>query len=128
MLEGGPCTTLGFCSDGSYFYWVWCPANITDKSAKGIHIFVTSFKLEVMHGNNSKLVLAKFHLESVAVLAKFCLESVDVLAKFRSESVDVLENFHSESVPAEFHLESVDVLAKIPFRECGCTGKILFGE
>ncbi|KAK7087914.1 probable E3 ubiquitin-protein ligase HECTD4 isoform X2 [Littorina saxatilis] len=46
MLEGGPCTTLAFCSDGSYFYWVWCSAGAVDKSTKGIHVFVTSFKLD----------------------------------------------------------------------------------
>lgn len=42
----GVCTTVAFCSDGVYFYWIWCPAAVTDKNAKGIPVYMESFKFK----------------------------------------------------------------------------------
>ncbi|KAL8604631.1 hypothetical protein ACOMHN_013411 [Nucella lapillus] len=64
MLEGGLCTTLAFCSDGTYFYWVWCQAALSDKSAKSIQVYVTSFRLQ------ESTLEVHFHLERQTLMRK----------------------------------------------------------
>ena len=41
------CTTIAFCSDGIYFYWIWCPVAVSDKNAKGVPVYMESFKFQV---------------------------------------------------------------------------------
>ncbi|KAK7506010.1 hypothetical protein BaRGS_00002732 [Batillaria attramentaria] len=64
MAESGPCTTLAFSSDGTHFYWVWCPATVADKTAKGISIYVSSFKLD------EATLEVHFHLDRVTLTRK----------------------------------------------------------
>ncbi|XP_053376531.1 probable E3 ubiquitin-protein ligase HECTD4 [Mercenaria mercenaria] len=45
-VETGPCTTVAFCSDGSRFYWIWCPALLSDKNAKGIPVYCETFQFQ----------------------------------------------------------------------------------
>ncbi|XP_052243277.1 probable E3 ubiquitin-protein ligase HECTD4 isoform X2 [Dreissena polymorpha] len=47
LLETGPCTTVALCSDGSLFYWVWCPATANDKSNKAIPVYVDIFEYKI---------------------------------------------------------------------------------
>lgn len=47
LLQPGPCTTVSLCSDGVFFYWLWCPALIQDKNAKGVSVNLNAFQLEV---------------------------------------------------------------------------------
>ncbi|XP_055995500.1 probable E3 ubiquitin-protein ligase HECTD4 isoform X2 [Ostrea edulis] len=48
----GPQTTIGFCSDGCLFFWIWMPVIPGDKSAKGISVY-----LEVFDVNEEKVVI-----------------------------------------------------------------------
>ncbi|XP_055958013.1 probable E3 ubiquitin-protein ligase HECTD4 [Patella vulgata] len=43
---GKPCVTVGFVSDGMYFYLIWCQVNMADKSAKGINVYVETYSIE----------------------------------------------------------------------------------
>ena len=43
----GPCTTVGLCSDGVYFYWLWCAATLQEKNAKGINVSIETFTIDV---------------------------------------------------------------------------------
>ncbi|XP_025090246.1 probable E3 ubiquitin-protein ligase HECTD4 isoform X2 [Pomacea canaliculata] len=64
LLEHGPCTTVSFCSDGTYFYWIWCPSVISDKAAKGISVFVHSFKID------AKSLEIKLHMDRMTLTRK----------------------------------------------------------
>ncbi|KAK6968629.1 E3 ubiquitin-protein ligase HECTD4 [Biomphalaria glabrata] len=46
FVQPGPCTTVGFCSDGVYFYWLWCPALVQDKTSKGVSVNICAFNVE----------------------------------------------------------------------------------
>ncbi|KAH9492171.1 hypothetical protein Btru_026483 [Bulinus truncatus] len=46
FVQPGPCTTVGFCSDGVYFYWLWCSALVQDKNSKGINVNVCACNVE----------------------------------------------------------------------------------
>ncbi|KAK3804042.1 hypothetical protein RRG08_062412 [Elysia crispata] len=46
FVQPGPCTTVGFCSDGLYCYWLWCPALVQDKNAKNINVNVCTYVVE----------------------------------------------------------------------------------
>ncbi|KAJ8312853.1 hypothetical protein KUTeg_010226 [Tegillarca granosa] len=43
----GPRTTIAFCSDGTYFYWVWCPGVNSDKNIKGLSVFLEAFRYDI---------------------------------------------------------------------------------
>ena len=47
FVQPGPCTTVGFCSDGLYCYWLWCPTLVQDKNAKNINVNVCTYVVEV---------------------------------------------------------------------------------
>lgn len=46
FIQPGPCTTVGFCSDGLYCYWLWCSALVQDKNAKNVNVNVYTFVVE----------------------------------------------------------------------------------
>ncbi|XP_059171920.1 probable E3 ubiquitin-protein ligase HECTD4 isoform X2 [Physella acuta] len=46
FVQPGPCTTVGFCSDGVYFYWMWCPTLLQDKSTKNVNVNLSAFYME----------------------------------------------------------------------------------
>lgn len=43
----GAQTTIGFCSDGRFFFWIWVPILPGDKSAKGIPVYLEMFDIDV---------------------------------------------------------------------------------
>ncbi|OWF52164.1 E3 ubiquitin-protein ligase HECTD4 [Mizuhopecten yessoensis] len=45
-LHEGPQTTIAFCSDATYFYWLWCPGLASDKSVKGLNVYLDVFSHE----------------------------------------------------------------------------------
>ncbi|XP_071946536.1 probable E3 ubiquitin-protein ligase HECTD4 isoform X2 [Antedon mediterranea] len=38
--------TVSLCSDGLYFYWIWCPASVVDKNGKGQNVYLEVFKIQ----------------------------------------------------------------------------------
>ena len=42
-----PQTTVGFCSDGTYFYWIWFAGAASDKSSKGVPVYLEKFTFDV---------------------------------------------------------------------------------
>ncbi|GAB6029828.1 putative E3 ubiquitin-protein ligase HTD4 [Chamberlinius hualienensis] len=50
-------TTIQFCSDGFYFYWVWCPGSLGDKSIKSQTIYVDTFAVQA--GQNEAIPVKK---------------------------------------------------------------------
>ncbi|KAK3084084.1 hypothetical protein FSP39_007865 [Pinctada imbricata] len=42
----GPQTTVGFCSDGTRTYWVWCPGVLSDKNIKGLPVYMEAFTFQ----------------------------------------------------------------------------------
>ncbi|XP_062590799.1 probable E3 ubiquitin-protein ligase HECTD4 isoform X2 [Saccostrea cucullata] len=42
----GPQTTIGFCSDGRFFFWIWVPILPGDKNAKGIPVYMEMFDVD----------------------------------------------------------------------------------
>lgn len=40
-------TTVHLSSDGTYFYWIWSPASLNEKTPKGHSVFMDIFELKV---------------------------------------------------------------------------------
>ncbi|KAL3856755.1 hypothetical protein ACJMK2_011476 [Sinanodonta woodiana] len=49
-IQPGVHTTIAFCSDGAYFYWIWCPGSLSDKNIKGLNVYLEVFKCQVEDG------------------------------------------------------------------------------
>ncbi|KAG8597816.1 hypothetical protein GDO81_002399 [Engystomops pustulosus] len=47
---GSNMTTVHLCSDGSYFYWIWSPSSLNEKTPKGHSVFMDIFELNVENG------------------------------------------------------------------------------
>ncbi|KAG8145997.1 hypothetical protein E2320_012423 [Naja naja] len=44
---GSTMTTVHLSSDGTYFYWIWSPASLNEKTPKGHSVFMDIFELKV---------------------------------------------------------------------------------
>lgn len=44
---GSTMTTVHLSSDGTYFYWIWSPASLNEKTPKGHSVFMDVFELIV---------------------------------------------------------------------------------
>lgn len=44
---GSTMTTVHLSSDGTYFYWIWSPASLNEKTPKGHSVFMDIFELIV---------------------------------------------------------------------------------
>ncbi|XP_043924358.1 probable E3 ubiquitin-protein ligase HECTD4 isoform X2 [Protopterus annectens] len=62
---GSTVTTVHFCSDGTYVYWIWSPASLNEKTPKGHSVFMDIFKLRVENG-----VCTAFPLRERVILMK----------------------------------------------------------
>ncbi|XP_067162927.1 probable E3 ubiquitin-protein ligase HECTD4 isoform X3 [Apteryx mantelli] len=47
---GSTMTTVHLSSDGTYFYWIWSPASLNEKTPKGHSVFMDIFELIVENG------------------------------------------------------------------------------
>ncbi|XP_058014322.1 probable E3 ubiquitin-protein ligase HECTD4 isoform X2 [Ahaetulla prasina] len=47
---GSTMTTVHLSSDGTYFYWIWSPASLNEKTPKGHSVFMDVFELKVDNG------------------------------------------------------------------------------
>ncbi|XP_061866391.1 probable E3 ubiquitin-protein ligase HECTD4 isoform X1 [Colius striatus] len=47
---GSTMTTVHLSSDGTYFYWIWSPASLNEKTPKGHSVFMDVFELLVENG------------------------------------------------------------------------------
>uniref|UniRef100_A0A669PAP4 HECT domain E3 ubiquitin protein ligase 4 n=1 Tax=Phasianus colchicus TaxID=9054 RepID=A0A669PAP4_PHACC len=47
---GSTMTTVHLSSDGTYFYWIWSPASLNEKTPKGHSVFMDVFELTVENG------------------------------------------------------------------------------
>ncbi|KAM6111771.1 LOW QUALITY PROTEIN: putative E3 ubiquitin-protein ligase HECTD4 [Pterocles gutturalis] len=47
---GSTMTTVHLSSDGTYFYWIWSPASLNEKTPKGHSVFMDIFELIVDNG------------------------------------------------------------------------------
>ncbi|XP_041436316.1 probable E3 ubiquitin-protein ligase HECTD4 isoform X3 [Xenopus laevis] len=47
---GSNMTTVHLSSDGTYFYWIWSPASLNEKTPKGHSVFMDIFELNVQNG------------------------------------------------------------------------------
>uniref|UniRef100_A0A8C3PY49 HECT domain E3 ubiquitin protein ligase 4 n=1 Tax=Chrysolophus pictus TaxID=9089 RepID=A0A8C3PY49_CHRPC len=47
---GSTMTTVHLSSDGTYFYWIWSPASLNEKTPKGHSVFMDVFELIVENG------------------------------------------------------------------------------
>uniref|UniRef100_A0A8C6YBB9 HECT domain E3 ubiquitin protein ligase 4 n=1 Tax=Naja naja TaxID=35670 RepID=A0A8C6YBB9_NAJNA len=47
---GSTMTTVHLSSDGTYFYWIWSPASLNEKTPKGHSVFMDIFELKVRSG------------------------------------------------------------------------------
>lgn len=44
---GSTMSTVHLSSDGTYFYWIWSPASLNEKTPKGHSVFMDIFELVV---------------------------------------------------------------------------------
>lgn len=44
---GSTVSTVHLSSDGTYFYWIWSPASLNEKTPKGHSVFMDIFELVV---------------------------------------------------------------------------------
>lgn len=44
---GSTMSTVHLSSDGTYFYWIWSPASLNEKTSKGHSVFMDIFELVV---------------------------------------------------------------------------------
>ena len=44
---GSTMSTVHLSSDGTYFYWIWSPASLNEKTPKGHSVFMDIFELGV---------------------------------------------------------------------------------
>lgn len=44
---GSTLSTVHLSSDGTYFYWIWSPASLNEKTPKGHSVFMDIFELVV---------------------------------------------------------------------------------
>uniref|UniRef100_A0A4W2IDU8 HECT domain E3 ubiquitin protein ligase 4 n=1 Tax=Bos indicus x Bos taurus TaxID=30522 RepID=A0A4W2IDU8_BOBOX len=47
---GSTMSTVHLSSDGTYFYWIWSPASLNEKTPKGHSVFMDTFELVVENG------------------------------------------------------------------------------
>ncbi|XP_013909607.1 PREDICTED: probable E3 ubiquitin-protein ligase HECTD4 [Thamnophis sirtalis] len=47
---GSTMTTVHLSSDGTYFYWIWSPASLNEKTPKGHSVFMDVFELKMDNG------------------------------------------------------------------------------
>ncbi|XP_032561468.1 probable E3 ubiquitin-protein ligase HECTD4 [Chiroxiphia lanceolata] len=47
---GSTMTTVHLSSDGTYFYWIWSPASLNEKTPKGHSVFMDIFEIIVENG------------------------------------------------------------------------------
>lgn len=57
---GSTMSTVHLSSDGTYFYWIWSPASLNEKTPKGHSVFMDIFELVV--SLNSLCITAEVYL------------------------------------------------------------------
>ncbi|EGW07420.1 putative E3 ubiquitin-protein ligase KIAA0614 [Cricetulus griseus] len=50
LPAGSTMSTVHLSSDGTYFYWIWSPASLNEKTPKGHSVFMDIFELMVENG------------------------------------------------------------------------------
>ena len=59
---GSTMSTVHLSSDGTYFYWIWSPASLNEKTPKGHSVFMDTFELVVSFTFSSCVIAETFLL------------------------------------------------------------------
>lgn len=59
---GSTMSTVHLSSDGTYFYWIWSPASLNEKTPKGHSVFMDTFELVVSFTFSSHVFAETFSL------------------------------------------------------------------
>ncbi|XP_063396384.1 probable E3 ubiquitin-protein ligase HECTD4 [Mytilus trossulus] len=85
-----PQTTVGFCSDGTYFYWIWFAGAASDKSSKGVPVYLEKFTFDseqlVAVPQQSRITLQKKDESTAKALSESLLAK---LRPFRGSSSSI---------------------------------------
>lgn len=114
---GSTMSTVHLSSDGTYFYWIWSPASLNEKTPKGHSVFMDIFELVVSFSSfciTAEMFLFAFYIrracQSQSAIVLSLLSTVFLLHARGGFWVRVLGSVEPRFLKANLRREEVTLL------------------